>query len=268
MNYWARYGMEFNQFIHNAKKQTVIETAQYKEVQYRLNYLKEMKGFGVLTGGAGTGKTTSIRNWQMTLDPSQYKVIYISLTTVTTIEFYREMSLQLGMESRFKKIENYHQIQEAVNRLVLEKNITSVVLLDEADHLSSSILCDIKVLFSFEMESKDRAIVVMTDLPIFNNTLRLNANEPLRQRIIMNYNMAPLSEEDGLQYIHGKLDSCSCHQPVFLPEAERAILNASGNALREVNKICDRCLLLGDARKAETINAELAMDAINDAALS
>ena len=40
MNYWARYGMEFNQFIHNAKKQTVIETAQYKEVQYRLNYLK------------------------------------------------------------------------------------------------------------------------------------------------------------------------------------------------------------------------------------
>jgi len=90
----------------------------------------------------------------------------------------------------------------------------------------------------------------------------------LRQRIIMNYNMAPLSEEDGLQYIHGKLDACGCHQPVFLPEAERAILNASGNALREVNKICDCCLLLGDARKAETINAELAKDAINDAALS
>lgn len=268
MNYWARYGLEFNPFSRNNRKEITVETSEYKEVMYRLGILKELKGFGVLTGAPGTGKTTVLRNWIQTLDTSLYKVIYISLTTVTTIEFYKEMATQFGMEAHYKKTQNYHLIQEAVNRLVLEKNITPVVVLDEADHLSSSILCDLKVIFSFEMDSRDRAVVLMAGLPVFNNTLRLNANEPLRQRLIMNYNIGRLSEEDGVNYIHTKLEKAGCHQKVFEEPAERAILNASGSALREINKICDKCLLVGDSRKAELITADLAMDAINDAQLA
>lgn len=268
MNYWSRYGLEFNPFGRNNRKDITVETSEYKEIMYRLGILKELKGFGVLTGSPGTGKTTCLRNWSSTLDSSLYKVIYISLTTVTAVEFYKEMAEQFGMEPRFKKIQNYHLIQDAVNRLVLEKNITPVVILDEADHLSSSILCDLKVIFSFEMDSRDRAIVLMSGLPIFNNTLRLNVNEPLRQRLIMNYNVGRLGEEDGLNYIHTKLEKAGCHQKVFEEQAERAILNASGSALREINKICDKCLLIGDSKRSEIITIDLAMDAINDAQLA
>ena len=56
MDYTSRYGMDFNPFIKNSKE-IVVETSDYKEVLYRLNYLLDNKGFGILTGGPGRGKT-------------------------------------------------------------------------------------------------------------------------------------------------------------------------------------------------------------------
>ena len=59
MNYTARYYLEFNPFIKNSKE-ILIETSQYKEVRFRLDYLLQTKGFGLITGEPGNGKTTSI----------------------------------------------------------------------------------------------------------------------------------------------------------------------------------------------------------------
>ena len=55
MNYTGRYGMEFNPFIKNSKE-ILVETSDYKEVTFRLNYLPNIRGFGVLTGAAWTWK--------------------------------------------------------------------------------------------------------------------------------------------------------------------------------------------------------------------
>ena len=62
MDYTARYGLEFNRFLKNSKE-VLVETQEYKEVLFRLNYLLATKGFGLLTGSAGRGKTTAIRSW-------------------------------------------------------------------------------------------------------------------------------------------------------------------------------------------------------------
>lgn len=61
MNYISRYGLEFNPFVKDRKEFTV-ETSQYREVLARMNYLLQLKGFGLLTGGPGMGKTTALRN--------------------------------------------------------------------------------------------------------------------------------------------------------------------------------------------------------------
>ena len=66
MDYTARYGLEFNPFLKNSKE-VLVETEEYKETLFRLNYLLSTKGFGLLTGSAGRGKTTAIRNWNILL---------------------------------------------------------------------------------------------------------------------------------------------------------------------------------------------------------
>ena len=95
MDYTARYGLEFNPFLKNSKE-VLVQTQEYKETQFRLNYLLSTKGFGILTGSAGKGKTTSLRNWAATLNPSLYKVVYSSLSTLTVMEFYRSLASELG----------------------------------------------------------------------------------------------------------------------------------------------------------------------------
>ena len=74
MDYTARYGLAFNPFLKNAKE-IIVETGEYQEARFRLDYLLSAKGFGLLTGSPGRGKTTVIRNWARGLNPSLYKVI-------------------------------------------------------------------------------------------------------------------------------------------------------------------------------------------------
>ena len=86
----------------NSKK-VLVETQEYKEVLFRLNYLLTTKGFGLLTGSSGRGKTTSIRNWSAGLNPSLYKVVYSSLSTLTVNNFYRNLASELGAQPAFRK---------------------------------------------------------------------------------------------------------------------------------------------------------------------
>ena len=68
MNYIGRFGLEFNPFLKNARHETVIETNEYKEVNYRLDLLLTTRGFGLITGTAGKGKTTIVRSWANALN--------------------------------------------------------------------------------------------------------------------------------------------------------------------------------------------------------
>ena len=180
INYTSRYGLEYNPFIKNSKE-ILVETEDYKEISYRLNYLVQIKGFGVITGNPGTGKTTAVRNWVSTLNNSAYKVVYISLSTLTVSEFYRQLAFKLGVEPYYKKVDNFKAIQEVITRYEKEKRVTLVIILDEANYLRNGTLNDLKILFNFEMDSQDKAVVVLVGLPQLNNTLNLNVHEPLRQ---------------------------------------------------------------------------------------
>ena len=63
----SRFGLEYNPFLKNSKE-ILVETAQYREARFRLSYLEKTKGFGLLTGGPGRGKTTALRSWAASLN--------------------------------------------------------------------------------------------------------------------------------------------------------------------------------------------------------
>lgn len=266
MDYFTRYGLEFNPFIKNSKE-ILVDTAEYREITFRLDYLTKTKGFGLLTGSAGRGKTTALRNWSARLNPSLYKVIYSSLSTLTLNDFYRNLILELGATPAFKKPDNFRIIQEEITRLSVEKRKTPIIIIDEANYVSNAILNDLKMLFNFEMDSRDRAVILLAGLPQLNSTLRLSAHEPLRQRIVMNYNLEGISKDEGRQYILEKLKGAGCNQTIFEDAAMEAVLNAADGTPRMINKFCNSSLLIGNSIKADLITAEIVMQAVNDSEL-
>ena len=266
MDYFTRYGLEFNPFIKNSKE-ILVSTSEYKETLFRLDYLAKTKGFGLLTGAPGRGKTTTIRTWASSLNPSLYKVVYSSLSTLTPNDFYRNLVKELGNEPAFRKPDNFRIIQEEITRLSLEKRKTPIIIIDEANYINNAILNDLKILFNFEMDSRDRAAILLAGLPKINSTLGLQAHEPLKQRIVMNYNLEGLSKEEGKTYISEKLIGAGCNQTIFEDAAIEAILNASDGTPRLINKYCNAAMLLGDSNKANLITTDIVMQAINDCEL-
>lgn len=266
MDYIARYGLEFNPFLKNSKE-VLVETQEYREVRFRLNYLLSTKGFGILTGSAGKGKTTSLRSWAASLNPSLYKVVYSSLSTLTVMEFYRNLASELGAVPAHRKAENFQLIQNEIRRLSIEKRQTPVIIMDEANYIGTAILNDLKILFNFEMDSRDRAVILLAGLPQLNNTLRLGIHEPLRQRIVMNYNLEGLSKEEGRRYIQEKLKGAGCTQAVFEENAVEAVLNAANGAPRMINKLCNASLLIGNSKNQNIVTADAVMQAVSDCEL-
>lgn len=263
MELTARYGMEFNPFLKNSKE-ILFCGAEYNETMFRLDYLASTKGFGLLTGSPGRGKTTVVRNWATKLNPALYKVIYTSLSTITVNDFYRNLAAELGAQPAYRKTENFHAIQGEINRLALEKKKTPVIIIDEANYISSAVLTDLKILFNFEMDSRDRAVILLVGLPQINNTLRMSVHEPLRQRIIMNYSIDGYSKEEGREYITLKLKGAGCHQTVFDEGAIEAILNGADGTARMISKLCNAALVIGNSQQLSIITADTVMQAIND----
>lgn len=266
MDYISRYGLEFNPFIKGTKE-FLVETPQYREVITRLNYLLQVKGFGLLTGMPGAGKTTTLRNWISSLNQSAHRVIYVPLSTLTVTEFYRYLASELGCEASYRKSDNFRNIQSAVNRLVTEKRMTPIFILDEANYLKNAALNDLKILFNFDMDSHNKAVVLLCGLPQLALTLNLNAHEPLRQRITMNYTISPLTQEEARNYIKDKLSLVHCHQEVFERNALEAIVNSSNGVPRMLDKITNTSLLIGNSLNENIITADTVMKAVNDTSL-
>ena len=139
--------------------------------------------------------------------------------------------------------------------------------MDEASYIGNGILNDLKILFNFEMDSRDRAVLLLAGLPQLNNTLRLAVHEPLRQRLVMNYNLDGMSKEEGRCYIQEKLKGAGCTQTVFEDNALEAILNAANGTPRMVNKLCNASLLVGNSSGLNIITADAVMQAISDCEL-
>ncbi|MDO4501529.1 MAG: AAA family ATPase [Erysipelotrichaceae bacterium] len=266
MNYTSRYNLDFNPFIKNSKE-ILVETPEYKEIKYRLDYLLQTKGFGLITGDPGMGKTTSIRNWAKTLNPSAYKVIYLPLSTLTVLEAYRQIAASLNIEPKFRKVDNFKEIQSAIKRLAIDKKITPIIIFDEANYMPTQMLNDLKILFNFDMDSKDYAAVILAGLPVLISSLNLKSNEPLKQRIVTSYNLEALNQEDSAAYIKGKLNGAGSTTEVFSPSALKAITSYSKGNPRIISKICNTALLVGDKLGVNTIDEEVILHVINEVEL-
>lgn len=262
-DYLSRYGLEQNPFLKNSKD-IFLDTAESSEVSTRLGFLSDTKGIGILTGEPGQGKTTATRIWKDSLSPALFKVSYNCLSTLTVMDFYRQMAFSLGIEPRFRKNDVFNDIQSEIRRLSIEKRVTPVIIIDEADMLSHKVLSDLQLLFNFQMDSRDLAIILLIGQPRLNITLSQGMHEPLRQRIVMNYNMGGLTKDEGHAYITRKLEGAGCRQKVFEYNAAEAILNAANGTPRMINKICNRSLMIGASKNLNSIDADIVMKAVDD----
>lgn len=257
--YKSFYSLARAPFSKDIHPSDAFLSIDYQGTLAALNYLKTSKGIGLLIGEPRAGKTFTLRCFK---DPALFHVIYFPLSTGGVMDFYRGLAYGMGEELKFRKVDLFRQIQQGIERMAVERNITPVFILDEMHMAKDAFLQDLALLFNFQMDSVNPFILILSGLPHLKTKLTLNHHRPLSQRMIMKYEIHPLSREEVSAYIEHHLKLAGAKIPIFTESAIESIALRSQGWPRVINSLTINSLLYGAQMKKEQIGEEIVRMAI------
>lgn len=237
----------------------------HKKALTYLNYgIREKAGFILLTGDVGSGKTTLIRNL---LEKHNENLILAKVfnTSVNSEQLLAMVNDDFGIPVSGKdKIALLRDLNDFLIRQFAAGH-QPVLIIDEAQNLSSELLEEIRMLSNLETSSSKLLQIIMVGQPELREILASQELLQLRQRISINCHLAPLTPEETKKYILHRLEVAGNAEAVeFEEEAAALIYRYSHGIPRLINIICDFLMLAAYAEETRIISCELARDVIGD----
>ena len=265
--YTSHYKLRENPFSLTPDPKYLFLSRQHREALNHLIYgIKEKKGFIVVTGGIGTGKTTLSRALLSGMDPSvETALIFNSyLSDMELLEVInQEFGIPLVGVERTKRryIDTLNAFLLANHRV--GKN--SVVLIDEAQNLSRNVLEQIRMLSNLETETEKLLQIVLVGQPELRDLLAQPSLRQLDERISVRYRLDALLKDDVPDYIVHRLTVAgNTGHLSFADDAFGKIYDYSRGNPRRINILCDRALLIAYAGNRIEIDVKIVKLAIKD----
>jgi len=258
------YQLNRDPFAKSLATKDAVHTADFKECTVRLDYLAQNRGLALVTAAPGYGKSFCMRAFADKQNPNLVKVVYLCMSTLSAMEFYRQLCVALGLESQYRKADMFRDLQAHFDYLYTVKKVHCIVIIDEAQYLNAAILRDLKMLMNFEFDSRDRFSLVLSGQPMLADMLSRQIHEALRQRITVNYEFSGISEGEAKDYAGRMLSGAGGSSTLFDEAALHAAFNCSNGAIRVFGHILSKALIIGSQNNANSITAEMVMAAANE----
>lgn len=230
---------------------------KHKEALATLKYgILDNKGFLLLTGDVGTGKTTLINSLLQSLDDD---VICTSVPDpgLEKMDFFNYIAAAFDIDAQFSSkgafLAHFRRFLMQAN----ENKKKVLLIIDEAQLLTQELLEEIRLLSNIEKTDTKLINIFFVGQNEFNEILNREQNRAVRQRLTLNYNIDPLSPEETAEYIRHRLAVAGAKQPIFDTTATREVFMYSGGFPRRINVICDHCLLSGYVNEQKVIGAAI-----------
>ena len=246
-------------------------SASHREGLAQLSYgIRARKGFVVLTGEVGTGKTTLIRALLNDLNGSAQTALIFS-TIVSPADLLRSVCEEFGLVEPKRPLGEIHDYLVSLNEFLLEsyrKGKSCALIIDEAQNLSAEVLESIGLLSNFET-SKDKLLqILLVGQPEL--AVRLNSPElrQLKQRVMLRHHLRALSLQECCEYVSNRLKVAGEDRPIFTSNALECIHCYSGGIPRIVNVLCDNALLTGYALGRKEIDTGIIREVAENLSIS
>ncbi len=253
--YQAYYGFKEMPFNITPDPRFLYLSPTHQEALQHLKYgVAEKKGFIVLVGEVGCGKTTLCRRFLNELDPLHYDTALILNPRVTETQMLKAILTELG-ETKFGR--SQHDLVGQINRVLLErieKGRDIVLIIDEAQNLKFDVLEQIRLLSNLETDKQKLLQIVLMGQPELKSVLAREELRQLRQRILVHYELHPLSQNDVQHYVQHRLTLAGgTGRPNFTRWALRSVHRISKGIPRIVNNLCDKALLAAFIRDSDEV---------------
>ncbi len=265
--YTSYFGLNENPFNLTPDPRYLFLSPHHREAMDHLLYgINERKGFILITGGIGTGKTTLCRALLNQLDSSIRSALVLN-SYISDIELLRSILQEFGMDAD----PTFHSKKEYIdllNRFLLttfSRGGNAVLLIDEAQNLSRTALEQVRMISNLETDREKLIQIVLVGQP---ELLRLLSTPPLKQleeRITVRYHLSPLRQKDVEGYVrHRLVVGGSKGEIKFTKDAFARLYSLSRGNPRRINAICDRALLIAYAKESQTISGRIIRKAWQD----
>ena len=216
----------------------------------------------VIVGEPGVGKTCTLRALRARLPESEFRLTYCHNATLGQRDFYRQLSLTLGLPVKGTAAGIFWALSGHVQQLARDK-VHPVFLLDEAQLLRDDVLQHLHVLTNYHWDQKPLLSIVLVGLPDLWRRLSLGIHRSLWSRIQCRVALDQARPEDTAEYIQYRLERVGAKPTLFSSQALALLHEATAGQLRDIDRIATTCLRIASRKKLKNIDNELLQDALD-----
>jgi general secretion pathway protein A len=255
-DYTKFYGFSENPFDVIPDPEFFFPSESHSEALAFVRYgITHRKGFVLILGEAGIGKTILIQHLIKTLD-AQVKTLLFPQSQMPFEQMLKEMliklKLPLGLETKGSMIhELYHHLIQCLER---DENVA--VIIDEAENIGLDVIEEVRLLANLETSTSKLLQIVLVGQPELREKLRSDVIRQIKQRIVITCEIKPLTEEESMRYIDHRLQVAgSGSSEVFTDEALSLICRYAEGIPLALNTLCSNALFVGSGLSEKRISA-------------
>ena len=267
--YYEFYGFKEPPFNLTPNSRFFFASHKHTEALDSLLYaINQRKGFIVITGEIGSGKTTVCRTLLNKLD-KQTEIALVTNTHLNSKDLL--MTLLEDLEIEFQPGWSKARLLSGLNDYLIaqaQRDHNVVLIIDEAQNLKPAVLEEIRMLSNLETETDKLLQIILIGQPELKQKLALSGLEQLRQRVSVYFHLSPLVFEETGEYIIHRLKIASAgDRRYFTDEALKLVYQFSKGIPRLINQICDFALLTGYIEEVEIIDERIMHEVIRESPL-
>ncbi|MFA7677046.1 MAG: AAA family ATPase [Candidatus Omnitrophota bacterium] len=264
--YSQMYGLKTSPFNVTSDPDFFFESASHREAISTLIYgIQNRKGIILITGEVGTGKTTLCKALLERLAPS-IKTSLLLNPYFSEVQLLQAIVEDFGIKAEKK---NRLEIIKQLNAFLVDisnQETTAVLIIDEAQNLSSRQLEQIRLLSNLETPRNKLLQIVLSGQPELLEKLNKVNLRQIRQRIFVKHNLKPLAFEEVQGYVDFRLKAAGGGNLMIAPNSYDLIYEFSKGVPRLINMLCDRALLLGFVTESKDFGPEMFSECIKEIA--
>jgi type II secretory pathway predicted ATPase ExeA len=267
--YEAFYGLKTKPFQINTDPKFMWMGEKHKEALATLKYgIIDSKGFLLLTGDVGTGKTTLLHALLNTLDDA-YLIAVVPNPGLEMLDFFEVIARGFRMKkNRFSSKGEFLDAFGQFLKIAHKARKKVLLIIDEVQSIKPDMLEEIRLLSNIEKQYTKLLNIFFIGQNEFNELLVTQPMRALRQRITLNYHVEPLTRTEVAAYIHHRLKIAGSTRKLFDSSAITEIMRFSKGYPRLINVICDHGLLTGFVQEKKTIDAFIIRECARELAIN
>jgi len=262
------YKLQRNPFEITPDPTFLFPTRRHNEALAALYYgVRRHKGFVVLTGEVGTGKTLLVRCLLQLLNRDKDTYAYVFNSVLTPLEFLQYIAGDFGLPASGK---TKSELLLLLGSYLIErhqKKQTTVLVVDEAHHLLPEVLEEVRLLTNLETSQQKLLQILLVGQPELDEKLDSFELRQLKQRVALRAHLKPLTLEETAGYVYRRLQlaGANSHAAVlFGTEAVAAVYRHSRGIPRLINTVCENALITSYSNQSPVVTAEVVDDVATD----